>query len=67
MNIGYSKERIKEMYFSSPNVPFEDSPVPIRSDKEVGEFIKLCLESGSISIYVEHNDDEIDKDKESVR
>ena len=58
VNLGYHEERIKEMYFSRPNVPFEDSLVPIDSDKQVRELIKLCLESGSISIYVEHNDDD---------
>ena len=62
-NLGYSEERIKEMYFSRPNVPFEDSLVPIQSDKEVRELTKLCLESSFVSIYVEHNDDEIDKGK----
>ena len=49
------------MYFSRPNVPFEDSLVPIQSDKEVRELTKLCLESGCVSVYVEHHDDEIDK------
>ena len=29
VHLGYSERRIKEMYFSRPNVPFEDSLVPI--------------------------------------
>jgi len=64
VNLSYSEERIKEMYFSRPHAPFEDSLVPIQSDKEIRKLTKLCLESGSISLYVEHNDDEvIDKGK----
>jgi len=63
VNLGYSKERIKEMYFSRPDVPFEYSLVPIQSNKEVRELIKLYSESDIVSIYVEHNVDEIDKGK----
>jgi len=39
VNLGYSKERIKEMYFSRPNVHFENSLVPIQSDKEIRELM----------------------------
>ena len=63
VNLGYSEEMTKEMYFSRPNVPFEDSLVPIQSDKEVRELTKLCLKCDYVLIYVEHNDDEIDKGK----
>ena len=64
VNLGYFEESIKEMYFSRPNVPFEDSLVPSKIDKQIRELTKLCLESGSVSLYVEHNDDEvIDKGK----
>ena len=39
--------------------PFEDSLVPIQSDLEVRELTKLFLENGSVSLDMEHNDDEI--------
>ena len=64
VNLGYSEKRIEEMYFSRPNVPFEDGLVLIQSDEKGRELTKLCLESGSISLYVERNYDEvIDKGK----
>ena len=61
--MGYSEDRIKELYFSRPNVPFEESLMPIQTDKEVREVIRLCSEHEFVSIYVEHNDDVNDKGK----
>jgi len=63
VNLGYSKDRIKELYFSVPNVPFEEDLVPIQTDKEVREVIRLCSEYEFVCIYVKHNDDETDKGK----
>ena len=60
---GILKIRIKELYFSRLNVPFENSLVPIQSDTEVRELIKLCLECDFVCIYVEHNDDNTAKGK----
>ena len=36
---------------------------PIQTDKEVRKVIRLCLEYEFVCIYVEHNDNEIDKGK----
>ena len=63
VNLVYSKDRIKELYFSVPNVPFEEDLVPIQTDKEVTEAIRLCSEYEFVCIYVKHNDDETDKGK----
>ena len=63
VKLGYSEDRIKEIYLSRPNVPFEESLVPIQTDKEVREVIRLCSELEFVSIYVEHNDDVNDKGK----
>jgi len=41
VNVGYSEDRIKELYFSRPNVPLEESVVPIQTDREVREAIRL--------------------------
>ena len=66
VNLGYSEDRIKELYFSRPSVPFEESLVPIQSDKEVKELIRLCSEHEFVCIYVEHNDYETDKGKQML-
>ena len=44
VNLGNSEDGIKESYFGRPNAPLEDSLVPIQSDKQVRELIKLCSE-----------------------
>ena len=58
VTLGFSKERIKEMYFSSPNALVEDGLLPIHSNKEMRELINLWLEGDYMSIYIEHNDNE---------
>jgi len=64
VNLGYSEDRIEEVYFSRPNVPFKESLVPIQIDKEVKEVIRVCSEHEFVCIYVEHNDDDIGKGKD---
>jgi len=51
------------LYFSRPDVPFEESLVPIQTNKEVREVIRLCSEHEFTSICVEHNDDVTAKGK----
>jgi len=63
VNLGYYEDRIKELYFSSSNVPFEESLMPIQNDKEVRELIRLCSKHEFVCIYVGHNDDETNKDQ----
>jgi len=42
VNLGYSEDKTKELYFSRPNVPFEESLVLIQTNKEVREVTGLC-------------------------
>jgi len=63
VNLGYFDDRIKELCFTMPNVPFEESLVPIQTNKKDSEVIRLCSEHEFVSIYVEHNNDEAAKGK----
>jgi len=56
VELGYNAKTIKKIYFSKPELPFEDSLVSIESDEEVRELIVLCKSFEYVQLYVEHND-----------
>ena len=54
--MGYTKKRIKKIYFGKPKLPFEDSLVPIEIEEEICELIVLCTSLYYVHLYVDHND-----------
>ncbi|KAJ8431353.1 hypothetical protein Cgig2_002076 [Carnegiea gigantea] len=56
VELGCNAKIIKKIYFSKPELPFEDSLVSIESDEEVRELIMLCKSFEYVQLYVEHND-----------
>ncbi|KAJ8428262.1 hypothetical protein Cgig2_006833 [Carnegiea gigantea] len=57
IGLGYIETRIKKIYFSKPELPFEDNLVSIENDEKVHELIVLCKNSEYVCLYVEHNDE----------
>ena len=64
----YAKDRLKTIYFCKPDLPFEDSLVPIKSDAEVRELIRLLTNLEYVYVYVEHIDnDKAEREREGIR
>ena len=49
-------KRIKTVYFSKPNVLFEESLIEIRNDDNIRELMALCERHPHIDLFVEHTD-----------
>ncbi|KAJ8440440.1 hypothetical protein Cgig2_006493 [Carnegiea gigantea] len=57
IELGYNARRIKKIYFSKPELPFEERLVSIERDEDVRELIRLCKSIEYVNLYVEHNDE----------
>ncbi|KAJ8444778.1 hypothetical protein Cgig2_011740 [Carnegiea gigantea] len=58
VDIGYGEHRVKKLHLRKPNVGFEEAFAPIENDEHVRYIVGLLMNEPSISIYVEHEDDD---------
>ena len=53
--LSHSERMIKQIYFSKPNLAFEESSLAINSDKKVNELCLLSSLLEYVCLYVEYN------------
>ena len=58
VDMGYGEHKVKKLHLRKPNVGFEEALILIENDEHVHYIIWLLMNEPSISIYVEHEDDE---------
>ena len=58
VELGYAEHRIRRLHLRKPNVAFEESLVPIESDSDVHYILELLMNESSVTIYVEHEDND---------
>ena len=58
VELGYAKHRIRRLHLRRPNVAFEESLLPIESESDVHYLLELLMNESSVSIYVEHEDND---------
>jgi len=58
VELGYAEHRIRRLHLRRPNVAFEESLLPIESDSDVHYLLELLMTESSVSIYVEHEDND---------
>ena len=56
VELSYAEKRIKEVYFSRPDVLFEESLVKIKNDDNIRELIALCERHHHVDLFMEHTD-----------
>ncbi|KAJ8423168.1 hypothetical protein Cgig2_023235 [Carnegiea gigantea] len=58
VDMGYTEHSVRKLHLRKPNVGFEEALVPIENDEHVHYIIRLFMNKPSVSIYVEHEDDD---------
>jgi len=58
VELGYAEHRIRRLHLRRPNMAFEESLLPIESDSDVHYILELLMNESSITIYVEHEDND---------
>ena len=58
VNMGYGEHRVRKLHLRKPNVGFEEALAPIENDEHVHYIIGFLINEPSISIYIEHEDDD---------
>ncbi|KAJ8444490.1 hypothetical protein Cgig2_024054 [Carnegiea gigantea] len=58
VDMGYGEHRVRKLHLKKPNAGFEEALIPIENDEHVRYIIGLLMNEPSVSIYVEHEDDE---------
>ncbi|KAJ8428783.1 hypothetical protein Cgig2_006257 [Carnegiea gigantea] len=58
VDMGYGEHGVRKLHLRKPNVGFEEALVPIENDEHMCYIIALLMNEPSVSIYVEHEDDD---------
>ena len=58
VDMGYGEHRVRKLHLGKPNVVFGQALVPIENDEHVRYLIRLLMNELSVSIYVEHEDED---------
>jgi len=58
VELGYAEHRIRRLHLSRSNVPFEESLLPIENDSTGHYLLELLMHESSVTIHVEHEDND---------
>ena len=58
VELGYAEHRIRKLHLKTPNVAFDESLLPIENDSAVHYLMELLTHESSVTIYVEHEDND---------